>query len=461
MDYSNPDVKKLLEIIRASEKSVERKRMLDAYRYYSNENDIFKRKRQYVGDNGILLDEPLLSNTKLAHPFFAKIVNQKISYLLSKPLSISGNNDVYTGALQPYFDKGFLRMLKSLGLEAILCGSAWLQVYYNADGVLSFAPIPTSELIPIWADGNHSRLLAMVRVYSDSDPFVVKEDVQKVEYYSDSGCIRYELQYGKLTAVQRSGHMRIIAGEETVDADFGRIPFVQFRYNTRELPLILYLKALIDEYDELTSTISDSIKDTPHAIKIIRGYATNLGEFNRNVATYRAVQIDEGGSVDQLSTVINTTACEMQLSRLRRDIFDAGNAVDAQDAAQGNTSGVAIRLRYADLDMDCAGMSAEFAAGLEELLYFINADIRAGGGGDFTGEDVEFVFNTDISVNEMEVIQACLTSKGVISDRTIVANHPWVGNVEEELVEMGAAAYSEDSVIPEDSVSDFIKESDG
>ncbi|MCK9453342.1 MAG: phage portal protein [Bacteroidales bacterium] len=436
MDYSNIDPKKLLEIIKNDENNAAKKRMHEAYRYYENDNDVFKRKRQYAAEDGVLLEAPLLSNSKLAHPFFYKIVNQKIGYLLSKALSINSEDEAYTEALQAYLNKAFLRLLKRLGLEAILCGSAWLQVYYNSDGDLAFARIPTEELIPIWADGDHSKLLAMLRIYQDTNPLQDKKDSKTVEYHTQNGCVYYELKSGKLTELKRSGHVQIIAGQETIEADFGRIPFVQFRYNSREIPLIVYIKALIDEYDELTSAISDDIKDTPHSIKLVRGYAPNLGEFNRNLATFRAVQLDEGGSVDQLTNTLNTSACELQLSRLRKDIFDAASAVDSQDAAQGNTSGVAIRLRYADLDMDCASMGAEFAAALEELLHFIDADILAKGGGDFTAKDVDFVFNTDVSVNEMEVIQACIASKGVISDRTIVANHPWAGNVEEELAEM-------------------------
>ena len=36
-------------------------------------------------------------------------------------------------------------------------------------------------------------------------------------------------------------------------------------------------------------------------------------------------------------------------------------------------------------------------------------------------------------INEAEKIQSALNSKGVISDETIVANHPWVENPAEEL----------------------------
>ena len=48
-------------------------------------------------------------------------------------------------------------------------------------------------------------------------------------------------------------------------------------------------------------------------------------------------------------------------------------------------------------------------------------------------EDSEMVFNRDITMNEEEAINMCKNSVGVISDRTIVSNHPWVTDLEEEM----------------------------
>ena len=119
----------------------------------------------------------------------------------------------------------------------------------------------------------------------------------------------------------------------------------------------------------------------------------------------------------------------MQLNAL----FAAACGVDAQDAATGNTSGVAIRLRYSDLDMNCAAIGNEFSASLENLLYFINIDAAARHIGNFDGLTATFVFNADVSVNEAETIQMCADSKDMLSQRTVLANHPWVKSVDDEI----------------------------
>ena len=46
---------------------------------------------------------------------------------------------------------------------------------------------------------------------------------------------------------------------------------------------------------------------------------------------------------------------------------------------------------------------------------------------------VEFVFNRDMLTNEGETIANCRNSVGILSDETIVANHPWTTDTAKEL----------------------------
>ena len=53
--------------------------------------------------------------------------------------------------------------------------------------------------------------------------------------------------------------------------------------------------------------------------------------------------------------------------------------------------------------------------------------------GDFEQEEVEIIFNRDMMLNEGEVIDNISKSVGIISDETLVAQHPWVDDVQAEL----------------------------
>ena len=121
------------------------------------------------------------------------------------------------------------------------------------------------------------------------------------------------------------------------------------------------------------------------------------------------------------------------LDRHRRDLYDLARSVDTQDPNLGDASGQALKFRYADLDMDCNDLEAEFQAMFLRMKPFLDAYFRLKGLGDFTNEEFSVVCNRDIIVNETEAISNARNSIGLLSEKTIVANHPWVEDAEAEL----------------------------
>lgn len=443
----------ILEKIRKDKKDPRKAFMDVAARYYENDNDIMKRRRFFIGNNGEEIEPKRLSNSKIAHAFFPKLVDQKVNYLLAKEMSIDCSDEKYAEHLNSIFDMAFMYRLKCLCTEAILCAIAWLQVYYDEAGKLSFKTIPSREIIPIWKDGDHLDLRGVIRVYKD-DP---DDKVEHVEVYDEHTMTAYVLDGGQLKAESQHAHIQLEENGQRLDADWGRVPFVPFKYNAREIPLLKYIKPEIDDYDATSSDMSNAIKDAPNSLKVVRGYegqaASNTAQesdksgttkFIHNLHELGVAFVGEGGDIEIKQVTLDTNASEAHLARLRKDIYDGACGVDAQEAAQGNTSGVAIRLRYSDLDMNCAAIGNEFAVSLENLLYFINIDAAARHIGNFDGLKVKFVFNTDVSVNEAETIQECVQSRDLLSQRTILANHPWVKNVDEEIERIDEELSGED-----------------
>lgn len=443
----------ILEKIRKDKKDPRKAFMDVAARYYENDNDIMKRRRFFIGNNGEEIEPKRLSNSKIAHAFFPKLVDQKVNYLLAKEMSIDCSDEKYAEHLNSIFDMAFMYRLKCLCTEAILCAIAWLQVYYDEAGKLSFKTIPSREIIPIWKDGDHLDLRGVIRVYKD-DP---DDKVEHVEVYDEHTMTAYVLDGGQLKAESQHAHIQLEENGQRLDADWGRVPFVPFKYNAREIPLLKYIKPEIDDYDDTSSDMSNAIKDAPNSLKVVRGYEgqaasdtaqesdkSGTTKFIHNLHELGVAFVGEGGDIEIKQVTLDTNASEAHLARLRKDIYDGACGVDAQEAAQGNTSGVAIRLRYSDLDMNCAAIGNEFAVSLESLLYFINIDAAARHIGNFDGLKVKFVFNTDVSVNEAETIQECVQSRDLLSQRTILANHPWVKNVDEEIERIDEELSGED-----------------
>ena len=117
----------------------------------------------------------------------------------------------------------------------------------------------------------------------------------------------------------------------------------------------------------------------------------------------------------------------------RRDLFDFAAAVDTKDPDLGNASGTAINFRYMDLDADCDSLGTELKDTFRRLKLFIDVYFQITGQGDFTNEEFDIVFNMDLPVNETDIINNAVNSNGLLSKRTILQNHPWVTDVDEEL----------------------------
>ena len=98
-----------------------------------------------------------------------------------------------------------------------------------------------------------------------------------------------------------------------------------------------------------------------------------------------------------------------------------------------NPNQMNIQSMYSDIDLDANGMETEFQAAFDDLIWFINQDLANRGQGDYDAEEVTIVFNRDMLINESESIENCSKSVGILSNETIVAQHPWTTDVELEL----------------------------
>ena len=195
-----------------------------------------------------------------------------------------------------------------------------------------------------------------------------------------------------------------------------------------------YIKDLIDDINWQTSVTSDVLRDVAKFIYILRNYGgQDLAEFLKDLKEHMAIKVTSDGGVDKLQADLNIDAVMAFLDKQRRDLFDFAAAVDTKDPDLGNASGTAINFRYMDLDADCDSMGTELKDTFRRLKLFIDVYFQITGQGDFTNEEFDIVFNMDLPVNETDIINNAVNSNGLLSKRTILQNHPWVTDVDEEL----------------------------
>lgn len=445
----------LTSVISEFENSEFRKYMDIAWRYYKNDNDINQKKRYVIGkdaqNNPVLMESKVLSNNKLCHNFMKKLTRQKIAYMLGKPFTLSANKEDDAKAeemfklVQEYFGKEFFKLIKNVGRDSIVKGIGWIHVYYNEEGKLKFMRCAPEEVIPLWADSDHTELDAVIRKYTiEQYTMGRKKLLTFVDYYTKEGVYHYKYNDdGVLIPDEEKGFRSAnfslkSVGEDGKEQEIGvmwaKIPFIPFKYDPDEQSLLVRIKSLIDDYDKKTSGIADNIDDFPNSITVVKNYdGASKEEFVHNKNQYRTIFVQGDGDARTLETPLNIEEVDKHLQRLREDIYEFGQGVNTADKDIRDTSGVALRFLYADLDMDCVDWGSECEWSLMLLIWFIQQDLIARGKGDFTDVSYSIIFNTDVIINETETIQNCFTSAGLISEHTIAANHPWVMNADKEL----------------------------
>ena len=69
--------------------SRERKMQIAGDLYYGYEQDIKKKQRLVIGEDGKMVPDPMLPNNKLLDNQYARAVDQKVNYMLSKPITFT------------------------------------------------------------------------------------------------------------------------------------------------------------------------------------------------------------------------------------------------------------------------------------------------------------------------------------------------------------------------------------
>lgn len=440
---SNPDIRYLEMVLRKWLDSPERKEQLLAEKYYDGDHDILRRERMVINAEGTLSPVKNLPNNRLVDNQYRKLVDQKTNYVLGKPLTIATEKDDYLKLLSKVFNKRLNRRLRVLAQYAVDGGIAWLYPYYDEEGNFKVAEFPAHEICPVWKDKAHTELECGMRYYVEEifNANGGTELLYHVDLFTTQGITHFRYHGGSLLPEENPHSDYLYVDGRGVN--WTRLPLIPFKYNSKEIPLIRNVKTLQDALNQVLSDFQNNMEEDPRStVLILKNYdGTNIAEFRQNLATYGVIKVTtvDGvqGGVEALKVEVNAQNYQAILMQLKRAIVENGRGFDAkEERMDGDPNQMNIESMYTDIDLDVNAMETEFQAGFEELKWFIDQYLIHQGNPDYTDEEVDFIFNRDIFINEDAKIENCVKSVGIISNKTILSRHPWVTNINHELKEI-------------------------
>jgi len=415
------------------------KNAMIAERYYRNENDILNIKKD--ADKNTLRN----ADNKIPSNFHGLLVNQKASYMFTAPPLFDMGDAKSNKKIAKILGDAYAKRCKDLCINASNCGIAWVHYWINQSGDFKYTVMDSKQIIPVWSQNLDKELIAVIRTYRVED----KEKTYIVyEYWDENSCFAFRhesdenLEDGlsEYTMFGEADH-----GSVEYPHNLGHVPFIPFFNNNIIASDLDNIKLHIDAYDKVYSGFVDDLEDIQEVIFVLAGYGgSDLDTFVRELKEYKAIKIDTddstGNGVSTLTINIPVEAREKLLTMTRKEIFEKGQGVDPQPKDFGNASGVALKYLYSLLELKAGLAETEFKLGFGELVRAICRYLNAE-----CGAIIQTWTRTAIT-NDAELAEICKDSMYIISNKSILKNHPFVEDAdkeEEQIIEEQTVAQSQ------------------
>lgn len=410
---------------------------------YQRRQDIITAKRYYNNDNDIKLkgilpesSDPLRNaDNRTSNNFHEDFTDEKSSYIFTNPVLFDLGDKKINDRVKEVLGDDFEYESNNLCINATNCKVAWLHYWIDDEEEMPFqyATVETEEIIPVFKKGLKRKLQAIHRYYEDYE----QDDNGKIKYYTwyeywdDQHCERYKFRG---STIQGIGLTHLPQFDENFDHDFGTVPFIEFRNNKKQESDLKKYKDLLDIYDRVLSGFANDLDDIQQLIYILENYGgEDLKEFLGDLKRYKTVKTETGadgktnGGLKTLQIEIPVEARKTILEILEKRIYKAAQSLDMDNSNFGNSSGVALKFFYRKLELKAGLMQIEFKRGFNQLIRAILKYL-----GITEYKSIIQTWTRNMISNDLENAQIAMDSKDVISDETIIKNHPWVENPEEE-----------------------------
>lgn len=372
-----------------------------ADRYYEIEHDILDKRIFYMDKHNRLVEDMNAANNRIPHAFFTEQIDQKVQYLLSNDVRFETEDDKLKERLKDYVDEDFQLFINEVVEGASKRGAEYAYARTNAQDQLKFQ---TSNLLTtdtVVNDDNQE--VAVVRRYSDT---VFKGDTETTldyaEIYTDTD-VRYFVreegkQFKRDDATEYNPRPHVVGVDDDgqiLRRDYGRIPFYRLSNNRNESSDLKPIKALIDDYDMMSSFLSNNLQDYDKPIYVVTGFkGENIKELREKIKTNGAVSLgapNGGGSLDLKTYNIPYEARKAKMEMDKENIYKFGMGFDSSQSGGSNITNIEIKSRYSLLDLKCNKIEPRLRGLLKWCLELILQDIQR-------------LYNETYKINEVEII---------------------------------------------------------
>ena len=226
---------------------------------------------------------------------------------------------------------------------------------------------------------------------------------------------------------------------EFIDTDahyFGQVPINPFWLNDDGVAIYDRIMSLQDAYNTLLSSEVDDFEAFCDAYLVLTGVQAepeDIAAMKKN----RVLLLDDDSAASYLTKSTTDTQIENMLRNINDQIHKVSNSPDFNDEKLLAQSGIAMRYKLLGFENNAGDIEAHMRKALQRRIELICTILNLTGA-DAVWRDIDIVFTRNLPVNVVESAQIVNSLRGIVSDKTLLAQLPFVEDPGKELEQLEA-----------------------
>lgn len=384
-----------------------------------------KNENYFYGKMKILertFDDETKPNNKVMCNIPKYIVQVRSGFFSSSPLTLESLNEEFMTDIQKVLDyNDFPKVFNDLDMYCSIYGHAFLVLYLNDEGRISFKPQKPTDWIMVHDNTLEQKPKYAVRYYAYWDD-VVNEQFYDIELWTDSEVISYEGTPYQLEEVGRRPHY------------FGSLPVIEFTENDSRHGSYEDVIGLIDVYNRMLSDTANTIDYFSDCYMVLTGMEQTTSEDITRMKNDRILLVPEGCEAKFLNKEINENYNEHMLRRLQEQIFTVACTPLLSDSSfSSNSSGVAINYKLFAMEKSVQLKENIFANGFNRMFTMIRTMLNLLDRKSYTEEDqVIMTFTRSLPMDLSALADSISKLQGTVSRRTLMSQLDFISDVQLE-----------------------------
>lgn len=373
------------------------KKKWDAHEDSRNAEAIVRSETSYYDPTDELYDE------RLDKSKWKSTVDRKVNYLLARKPVVEDHQDILDDLLS---------FIRETAVAYTLKGSLIWIVQGDGEDILP-KPSIMSDTIAVYGDKHKEDVVCFIREYVDIEIDDLTGEELSYSYY--------EVYYKDGEAWHRDTYNYELDNKDTEEVLSEAPVFIELG-KTGDAPLFAYVEKLLDAFDHMMIHQDTVVEKNTKPLTEVRGYSgTDDADLQYAIEALSIVKVDGAGGITLHTRSMDSASIDLWARRLMQEYYEATATVGKDTELQYAMSGKAMDRLFVDME----NSARELAEVLETALrtYF-----------EVLGyENVDIVWNTDRPIDDAEIINGIQASRGLVSDRTLLEQHPWVDDIDEEI----------------------------